>query len=127
MPPINGTLVMLMIDGWLVGYQRGLTVDETNDLVDFSSKEQRERRVDYGRYESELSLEALYVPNSSGYNAIQTASRAGTIIQVIRRESGQPFEEADAVITSVSGDFPDQGEATISVDLAVDGAWGVSS
>lgn len=121
--PVNGTLVLLLIDNVLVGHQRGLTVSETNDTVDYSSKNQRETRLGYGRYASTLSVESLYVPNASGYAAIQEAQRSGTMVEVIRREVGQNFESATAKIDSVSGDFPDQGEAVLSIDLSVDGAW----
>lgn len=123
MNPLNGTLVILVIDDLVVGHQRGLTVAETNASVDFSSKNQRERRVGYGRYESTVSVQHLYVPNASGYNAIQVASRTGQMVELIRRESGSGFETATAKIDSVSGDFPDQGEAVISVDFSIDGAW----
>jgi hypothetical protein len=121
--PVNGTLVLLLIDNQLVGHQRGMTVAETNATVDYSSKEQRERRLGYGRYESTVSVQSLYVPNASGYAAIQAASRAGTLVELIRREVGADFESAMAKIDSVSGDFPDQGEAVLSVDFSVDGAW----
>ena len=121
--PINGTLVILLIDNVVVGHQRGISIAETNAPVDYSSKERRERRVGYGRYESTVSVEALYVPNSSGYNAIQDASRTGTIVELLRREKGASFEQAFGVISSVSGDFPDQGEAVISVDIDIDGPW----
>jgi hypothetical protein len=121
--PINGTLVILLIDNQVVGHQRGMTVGETNATVDYSSKHKRHRRVGYGRYESTLSVESLYVPNASGYNMIQEASRTGVMVELIRREKGQDFETAHAVITSVSSDFPDQGEAVISVDFDIDNEW----
>lgn len=127
MEPINGTLVLLVVEGHVVGHQRNMSVEETNETVDFSSKNARARKIDYGRYESNVTLEHLYVPDASGYNAIQTAQRAGTKVDIVRKEEGSDFEEATAVITSVSGDFPDQGEAVISVDLAIDGVWTASS
>jgi hypothetical protein len=115
--------VILLIDGVVVGHQRGMTVGESNASIDYSSKEKRHRRVGYGRYESTLSVESLYVPNASGYLAIQNASRDGTMVELIRRELGADFETAHAVITSVSGDFPDQGEAVIAVDFDIDDVW----
>jgi hypothetical protein len=121
--PINGTLVILVIDDLIVGHQRGMTVSETNEPVDYSSKERRERRVGYGRYESTISMEALYVPNSSGYLAIQDASRNGVIIEIIRKENGSDYETAFGVISSVSSDFPDQGESVLSIDIDIDGPW----
>ena len=121
--PLNGTDVLLLIDSLVVGPQRGVTFDETNDPIDFSSKDQREMRTGYGRYSSTVSLEFLYVPNASGYAAIRTAARAGTKVTVLRREQGSAIESAPAVITSKSDDFPDQAESVISLDLQLDGAW----
>jgi hypothetical protein len=49
--------------------------------------------------------------------------RNGTLILVQRQEAGVALEEADALITSMSSSFPDQGEGTISISLTIDGAW----
>lgn len=123
----NGTDILLLADvagvATVVGSQRGSTFEETTETIDVSSKESRAMRVLPGRYASTVSLEHLYVPSDTAYEALRDANRNGTFITITRREFESDFEEASAVVTSMSGDFPDQGEAVISVELQVDGEW----
>lgn len=129
---VNGTEIILLVnvadkgdplDYVAVGCQRDVDFDETNDTIDFSCKEQREAIWGYGRYEATVTLEHLYVPNDQAYQKLLIASREAELIKIIRRESGEDEEEAEAVITSISRSFPDQGEATVSVDLQISGAF----
>ena len=128
---MNGADVLLLVnlgtDGdpdWsVVGSQRDVTFDESTEEIDVSSKDSRARRVIPGRYGSTISLDALYVPDDSAYLALKDAMRDGEIIQVQRQESGAALEYADAVITGLSEGMPDQGEATVSADLTIDGMW----
>ena len=128
---MNGTNVLILVNTgsdvsptWTaVGSQRGASIKETNDEIDMSSKNQREKRVLAGRYSATLSLDALYVPDDTAYLALKTAMRAGDLIMIHTEEEGVEMEEASAIITNMSSDFPDQGPATITIDLSVDGAW----
>lgn len=123
----NGTDVLLLADvagtPTIVGSQRGVTFEETTETIDTSSKDSRAMRVKPGRYASTVSLEHLYVPSDTAYLALRDANRNGTPITITRREFGLNFEESCAVVTSISGDFPDQGEAVISVEVQIDGFW----
>lgn len=123
----NGTDVLLLADvagtPTVVGSQRGLTIEETTETIDTSSKDSRAMRVKAGRYGSTVSLEHLYVPTNTAYLALRDANRNGTAITITRREFGLNFEEACAIVTSLSSDFPDQGESVISIELEVDGFW----
>lgn len=128
---INGADVLLLVNTGTptvpvyeaVGSQRDVTVDESNEEVDYSSKESRAQRVGYGRYSSSLSLDSLYVWTDAGYQALRDAMRDGELILVALQEEGTTIETADAVVTSMSRNYPDQAEATISIDLSVDGFW----
>ena len=124
---VNGTDVLLLADvggsPTVVGSQRGVTFEETSESIDVSSKEGRAMRVLPGRYSSTVSLEHLYVPSDTAYLAIRDANRDGTFLTIRRQEFGSPFEEASCIVTSVSGEFPDQGEAVISVEVMVDDIW----
>lgn len=106
-----------------VGSQRGVTFGETTAAIDISSKERREGVYLPGRYGSTVSLEHLYLPSGSGYAKLKTAMRTGTYVRLRRRELGADLEEADAVVTNLSGSFPDQDAAVISADFQVSGAW----
>jgi TP901-1 family phage major tail protein len=109
----------------VVGSQRGATFTETTAAIDMSSKDSRNTRVIPGRYAATVTLEALYVPTDDAYLALRAAMRDGTAIKIRKSEDGVEVEEADAVVTSLSGEAPDQEGATISVDLAIDDSWTV--
>lgn len=129
--PINGTDVLLLVNTGtsqlpaytVVGSQRNLSREETTEEIDVSSKDSRAMRVLPGRYGSTLSLEALYVPDHASYVALKSAMRDGEFVLVRVSEAGFEVEEATAIVTSMSEEWPDQAEATISVDLRIDGDW----
>jgi predicted secreted protein len=128
---INGTTVLLYANTGTpsvpvyeaVGSQRDMTIDENTASIDYSSKDSRARRVGPGRYSSDISCDALYVPSNDAYLALKAAMRDGDKILVMREESGASIETADCVITTLSETFPDQGDSTISISLEVDGEW----
>jgi predicted secreted protein len=109
-----------------IASQRGVTFGETTSPINISSKERREGVYLPGRYDSTVTLEHLYIPSSSGYDKLKTAMRDGTFVRLKRQELGAALEEADAVVTNLSGDFPDQEAAVISADFQVSGGWDVS-
>lgn len=106
-----------------VGCQRGVTFEETNEEIDMSCKDSRAKRVIAGRYTAALSMDAVYVPDNTAYLALKTALRDGELILVRREEEGVAIEEAHALITSMSSEFPDQDAATISIDMTIDDGW----
>jgi TP901-1 family phage major tail protein len=128
---VNGTDVLLYVNTGTqqspsyaaVGSQRNMSVEETNESIDVSSKNSRARRVIAGRYESTLSLDALYVPSDAAFLALRTAMRAGDLILVQQYEEAVGTWQASANITSMSGEYPDQDAATIAIDLDIDGEW----
>ncbi len=106
-----------------VGSQRDASVDETTEVIDYSNKEGRARRVGPGRYSSTVSLDALYVPDDEAYAALKAAMRNGTTVLIAREESDVVVETATAVVASLSETFPDQAEATVSASFEIDGEW----
>jgi TP901-1 family phage major tail protein len=127
----NGADILLMVNVGTeampqylaVGSQRDFSREETTEEIDVSSKDGRAKRVIAGRYSSTISLEALYVPTDEGYLALRDAMRNGDLIKVRISDENTPTEEADALITSLSEEYPDQAEATVSCDLTIDGEW----
>lgn len=120
---MNGADVLVLIEGDLVGSQRDVTFDEANESIDMSSKDSRARRVEYGRYSSTVSLDALYVPTDAAYIALKAANRGGTKVQVMRQQEGVILESAMAVITALSEAAPDQDAVTVSISFDIDGEW----
>ena len=120
---MNGSDILIWIEGNCVGSQRDVTIEETTEEIDVSSKDSRFMRVLPGRYGSTISLDALYVPTDAAYLDLQTAMRNGTFVEVVIIEDGTVEESADAIVTSLSRNGPDQGEATVSCSLRIDGEW----
>jgi len=107
----------------IIGSQRGATFTENTEEIDVSSKDSRNKRVLSGRYSASVSGEALYVPDDAAYLMLQSAMRNGTTVIVIREEEDVYLESADAIITSLGTEAPDQDAVTVSFDLVLDGAW----
>jgi len=120
---MNGTDILIAIDGDIVGSQRDVTFDETTAEIDISSKDSRAGRYLPGRYGATMSLDALYVPTDTAYLALQSAMRDGEMVEVWSMEDSVVIESADAIVTSLSRSGPDQGEATVSISLRIDGEW----
>jgi predicted secreted protein len=120
---LNGTDVLLRVDGNIVGSQRGVKFSETTAEIDVSSKEHREMYVLPGRYGATIQLDALYVPDDTAYMALLAAMRDGTFVEVIRQEDGATLESCSAIVTALDGDAPDQVAVVISVSLRVNGPW----
>jgi predicted secreted protein len=121
---MNGTDIMIWVEGNAVGSQRDVTIDEKTAEIDVSNKNDgRAMRVLPGRYDAVLNLDALYVPTDQAYQDLQSAMRNGTFVEVVVIEEGVVLESADAIVTSLSRKGPDQGEATVAAGLRVDGSW----
>ena len=120
---MNGKDILVLIDGDVVGSQRGVTFEETQAEIDVSSKDQREMEVIAGRYSATFNFDALYVPTDNGYERIKASVRNGSLVTVIRQEEGAILESAAALITSVSEAGPDQDAATIAVAGRISGPW----
>lgn len=127
---VNGTDILVQVEHpadtgnyITIGSQRGATYGEQTASVDMSSKENRKRFVNPGRYTSTVSLESLYIPTSSGYAMLKNAMRNGTYVRVRRRELGAPLETAQCVCTGLSQSAPDQEASVVSAEFDVNGAW----
>ena len=132
MPEALGSDILLLVNigtdvspnYQVVGSQRNVTFNETVTPIDLSSKDKREEKLDpRGRWACTVSLDTLYVPGQTEYAALQNAERSGQTIKIRRRELGSDVEEADAVVTGLSGAFPDVDAATVSAELRVNGPW----
>ena len=103
--------------------QRVVDFGEGNDVIDWSSKDSRFRRIMPGRYSSDVSAGGLYVPNDPPYLALQGAMREHELILIRRCEDGVPIEDAIALVKAISIDAPDNDVGLMAVALSVDGWW----
>jgi len=128
---ISGTDILLLVNTGTedapvyeeVGGQRGATYGETTDEIDASSKDSEAFRVLAGRKKSIITLDALYIPDDACYVILRAAMRAREFILVRRSENGADVEEAQAIITNLSRNAPDNEVASLTVGLTIDGDW----
>jgi predicted secreted protein len=120
---MNGTDVLVLIDGQVVGSQRGVTFEENTAEIDVSSKDSRAMRVIPGRYSATASFDGLYVPDDTAYLMLQDANRQGFLVTLIKQVAGSVIESCAALVTKISEAAPDQDAATVSIDIRVDGEW----
>ena len=83
--------------------------------------------VQGGRYSSEITMDAAYIPGDAAYERLQTLMRSGDLATIRTKNDGVNDEEAQVVVTGLDRSFPDQGVSIASVTLQVTGAWGVAS
>lgn len=119
----NGTDILVLIEGHVVGSQRDASFDEKTESIDASSKLSRAKRVLPGRYSGTVSLEALYIPSDAAYQDLIAAMRNGTFVTVRRQEYGSAVEEAEAIVTGLKTGAPDQDVSIVSAELEIDDQW----
>jgi TP901-1 family phage major tail protein len=124
---MNGTDILVWVDTGgaptVIGSQRGASFKRTAGTIDYSCKNDFHWLGDYGRLESEISMEALYIPTDAAYLLLRAAYEARTYVNVVRAEYGVFIESALAIVTDLSDEAPDQEAATVSATLKVSGAW----
>lgn len=135
MSGINGADVLILVDVGvsspsfvIAAGQRDVTFDESNNLIDISSKDTgRIEEVLMGRLTQTVSLDMLFINGDAGYLALKDASRNGTAITIRRRFQGADIEDATAFIETRSETFPDQDAGLVSLAFRLSGAWVVVS
>lgn len=132
MPGINGADVLVIIDvgastpNFVVAAgQRDVTFDESNALIDISSKDTgRIEELLVGRLTQSLTLDMLFINGDAGNIALRDASRNGTSVTLRRRFQGTDIEQVTAFVETRSETFPDQDAGLVSLTFRLSGAWG---
>ena len=136
--PINGSQVIIRVDSGSSGmidvaYQRDVSFDGKNKLIDTSNKLSG-RRATYlvGRQDEDVKLSMLFSDDES-YDLLKLAFRNGDTIEVARfittdtnpdaSSSFSEVETADGVITDLSEKFKDQDAAMADVSFKISGNW----
>lgn len=135
MPGVNGADVLVIIDvgvstpNFVVAAgQRDVTFDESNNLIDISSKDTgRIEEVLMGRLTQTVTLDMLFINGDAGYLALKDAARNGTSIDIRRRFQGNDVEQVTAFVETRSETFPDQDAGLVSLSFRLSGSWGVVS
>ncbi len=135
MPGINGADVLVIIDVGIstpnfvvAAGQRDVTFDESNNLIDISSKDTgRIEEVLMGRLTQTVTLDMLFINGDAGYLALKDAARNGTSIDIRRRFQGSDIEQVTAFVETRSETFPDQDAGLVSLSFRLSGSWGTVS
>lgn len=132
--PYNGAQVIVRVRDSAgpvdVAFQKDVTFDKTNALIDVSNKTSG-RRTKYllGRLDEEMSLDVFFNDDAS-YLMLKNSADQGKSIKVVRAfDANQDgayanIEEAEAVITKMSEKFPDQDGAMVNLTFKISGNWG---
>ena len=135
MSGINGADVLVIVDVGastpnfvIAAGQRDVTFDESNNLIDISSKDTgRIEEVLMGRLTQTVTLDMLFINGDAGYIALKDASRNGTSIVIRRRFQGNDIEQVTAFVETRSETFPDQDAGLVSLAFRLSGSWGAIS
>ncbi len=127
---MDGSLILVLVETTTgtftpVAEQTGLSWESTRNLIEATSKDSDHTKWVYGKKDDTVSLEAAYVPTDTALKAIQTAKKAGATIILRRSEDGTAVEEAEALVSSISGDAPDGDKATVSISFQLNEEWQV--
>lgn len=132
MAGINGADVLVIVDVGtstpnfvIAAGQRDVTFDESNNLIDVSSKDTgRIEEVLVGRLTQTVTLDMLFINGDAGLIALKDASRNGTSISIRRRFQGTDIEQVTAFVETRSETFPDQDAGLVSLTFRLSGSWG---
>lgn len=114
--PVNGDFKAL-------AEQTSLSTENSHNLIDASSKDSGHTKWLYGKEDDTVSVESLYTPDDEAYQAIKEAKKNREKIVLRRTENGVDVEEAEALIQTISNDYPDNDNATVSIDFQLNESW----
>jgi len=112
----------------IVAHQRNVNFNQSNALINISSKSSG-RRSEYlmGREDEDITLDGLWVEGPAGvaaaYEYLKAAARSGATVMIQRLLNSSAVESCSAVITTNAESFPDNAESTINITLKRTGAW----
>lgn len=106
-----------------VAEQTSLSVENTHNLIEATSKDSTHTKWLYGKEDDTMSLEALYVPDDQAMKAIRDAKKNREMVILRRSENGTEVEEAEALIETMSYEWPDNDNSTVAVDFQLNESW----
>lgn len=122
---LDGASVLVLVNvgdelnpEWVpVAEQTGLTREVSRNMIDVSHKNEPHTRWLYGKQDGTVTLESLYVPGDAAMQAIRKALHDGVTVILRRSENGVDVEEAEALVQTISDEWPDNDASTVAVDF----------
>jgi predicted secreted protein len=125
---IDGTSVILLVQQsagvyLAVGSQTNVQFNRKLSMLDVSDKSSDDKLYIAGERDTDLTLDAFYVPGEVGQALLKQAYLNKAPIVVQRNEQGNPFEHATALISGIDEGFQKAKPGTWKVTLKVSGGW----
>jgi len=125
---VKGSDVLLYVNNTgsiytVVGGQRDFGLTKTADLIETTNKSVESKTYDYGKLDSTLTLDSVFVEGDVGFAALDAAQAAKTSILVRHYVNGAAIKQASAIVTSINLQAPDNDNYTGSIDLQITGGW----
>lgn len=110
-----------------IGYQRGLSHEQTREIIDASHKNSDHAQSVYGRQSSTMSLDALIPDPDIGavatHQALYDAQNIKKTVMVELRQTGSAGtvarRAAEALVGTISSEYPDNDVSSISVEFTL--------
>lgn len=126
---MDGSDVLLMVDVGTdteedyvaVASQQDLTVSESRDIRDVTSKIHDHKRREYGEMDTTASLESLYVDGDDGEEAIRDAIKNADKLKIRIQQDEEEVEEGTVLVASLERNFPRNDNSTFSAEIEFDG------
>ena len=126
---IDGSDVLLMVDVGTdtesdfvaVAAQQDLTISESRDIREVTSKLDDHKKKEYGEMDTTASLESLFVVDDSGEELLRSAVQDATKVTIRIQESDVEIEEGTVLVSSLERNFPRNDNSTFSAELEFDG------
>lgn len=124
---IDGAAVLVLADvGGVytpVAEQQGLSRESSRNMIETSHKQADHTQWIYGKKDDTLTLDALYVPGDAAMQTLRAAMGNKTVIVIRRSENGTEIEQATALISTISDEWPDNDASTVSVEFQLSSSW----
>lgn len=124
---LNGSQVLIFVydkandgsefaDKYLpLGEQTGLSQEASSNLIEASSKASDHTKWLYGKSDGTLSVEALY-GQSDAVNVLRACQKQKKNVY-LKRSDGTNTEYFEALVETISQEFPDNDNSTLSIDF----------
>ncbi|MEC5422127.1 phage tail tube protein [Virgibacillus sp. C22-A2] len=123
----NGSNILILVDvnGEFIpcAESTGFSWESSTDMIDVTSKDNEHKKYLAGKRDGTADQEGFYVPNDPAYQALKEAQRNGQTVILRRSEDGTEVEEAEGLISSMSGDAPDNDGATMGISYQLNTDW----
>lgn len=123
--PKLGTATVIKINGVTIAYGKSAGFEKTSDMIDITSKNSGgDREFLPANRSATMSFEGLFdetISSTAGYDLLETAQNAGTLVTALFGGSTGSTYSYSAYISSLSRSAPEGDVETISCSIQCTG------